>query len=112
MTAPRTDAARLEMVKQYDITTRLFSDRHSFCDQLFRNIIVAVHEQQVFSKFVLAADQIVYLREPLYYYMVRRDSIMGSRNYEKKSFLLPCLIYGFLAKSGNLWYIYVLALSR
>ncbi len=34
-------------------------------------------------KFVLAAERIVYLNEPLYYYMIRHDSIMGSRNYEK-----------------------------
>lgn len=34
-------------------------------------------------KFVLAAERIVYLNEPLYYYMIRQDSIMGSRDYEK-----------------------------
>lgn len=34
-------------------------------------------------KFVLTAERIVYLNEPLYYYMVRQDSIMGSKNYGK-----------------------------
>lgn len=34
-------------------------------------------------KFVFAAERIVYLNEPLYYYMIRQDSIMGSRDYEK-----------------------------
>lgn len=35
-------------------------------------------------KFLLKAERIFYLKEPLYYYMIRSSSIMGNQNYEKK----------------------------
>lgn len=34
-------------------------------------------------KFMAEARRIFYLKEPLYYYMIRGDSIMGSKNYKK-----------------------------
>lgn len=34
-------------------------------------------------QLLLEAERIVYLKEPLYYYVNRQDSIMGSRNYER-----------------------------
>lgn len=34
-------------------------------------------------KFLLEAERVVYLPEILYYYMVRKDSIMGSKDYAK-----------------------------
>lgn len=34
-------------------------------------------------KLLYQAEKIVYLKEPLYYYMIRSNSIMGSRNYKK-----------------------------
>lgn len=33
--------------------------------------------------FFLAAERIVYLKEPLYYYLIRDNSIMTGKNYEK-----------------------------
>ncbi len=35
-------------------------------------------------KFLLQAENIFYLKEPLYYYMIRSTSIMGNQNYERK----------------------------
>lgn len=35
-------------------------------------------------KFLLAAQRIVYLKEPLYNYMIRSDSIMGNQRRDKK----------------------------
>lgn len=34
-------------------------------------------------QLLLEAERIVYLKEPLYYYVNRRESIMGSRDYER-----------------------------
>lgn len=35
-------------------------------------------------KFLLKAKKVFYLKEPLYYYMIRSNSIMGNQNYRKK----------------------------